>query len=136
MKNLLLFGTILFLGGCEVYIFEDPYVDDRNQFLGNYSVEEYSQVTEQFYTYSMTIKKSCCNSREVKINNFYGVGISVKAIVNNNRLTIPLQLVGGYEIDGTGKINYNKLELTYIVRNLYNRPLFTDFVDAEGLLLY
>lgn len=136
MKNLLLLGTILFLGGCEIYIFENPYVDDRNQFLGNYRVEEYSQVTEQFYTYDMTIKKSCCNSREVKITNFYGVGISVKAIVNNNRLTIPLQLVGGYEIDGTGKINYNKLELTYIVRNLYNRPLFTDFVDAEGLLLY
>jgi hypothetical protein len=134
MKNLLLFGTILFLGGCEIYIFDDPYVDERNLFVGNYQVEEYSQITEQYYTYSMTIKKSCCNSREVKISNFYGVGITVKAIVNNNRLTIPLQLVGGYEIDGTGKMTFDKLELTYIVRNLFDRPIFTDFVDAEGRL--
>lgn len=134
MKKLLLFGAILILGGCEIYIFEDPYVDDRNLFVGNYYVEEYSQITEQFYTYNMTIKKSCCNSREIKISNFYGVGISVKAIVNGNRLTIPLQQVGGYEIDGTGKMTFDKLELTYIVRNLFDRPIFTDFVDAEGRL--
>jgi hypothetical protein len=132
MKKLLLFGIILFLGGCEIYLFEDPYVDERNQFVGSYHVDEYSQITEQHYTYSMTIRKSCCNSREVKISNFYGVGISVKAIVNNNRLTIPLQMAGGYEIDGTGKMSYNKLSLTYVVRDLNGIPVFTDFVDAEG----
>ena len=132
MKNLLLFGTILFLGGCEIYLFEDPFVDERDLFVGNYQVEEYSQITEQHYTYSMTIRKSCCNSREIKISNFYGVGISVKAIVNNNRLTIPLQMVGGYEVDGTGKMSFGKLALTYIVRDLNGGPVFTDFVDAEG----
>jgi hypothetical protein len=132
MKKLILFGAILFLGGCEIYIFEEPHVDDRNLFIGTYHVDEYSQVTEQYYTYSMTIQKSCCNSREIKINNFYGVGISVKAIVNNSRLTIPLQLVNGYEIDGTGKMAYDKLELTYIVRDLNGLPVFTDFVEAEG----
>lgn len=134
MKKLLLFGAILFLGGCEIYIFEDPYVDERDLFIGNYHVDEYSQITEQHYTYNMTIRKACCNSREVKISNFYGIGITVKAIVNNNRLTIPLQLVGGYEIDGTGKMTYDRLELTYVVRNLFSRPVFTDFVDAEGRL--
>ena len=132
MKNLLLFGTILFLGGCEIYLFEDPYVDERDLFVGNYQVEEYSQITEQHYTYSITIRKSCCNSREVKISNFYGVGISVKAIVNNNRLTIPLQRIGGYEVDGTGKMSFNKLALTYVVRDLNGIHVFTDFVDAEG----
>jgi hypothetical protein len=132
MKKLLLFGTILFLGGCEIYLFEDPYVDERNLFVGSYQVEEFSQITEQHYTYNMTIRKSCCDSREIKISNFYGVGISVKAIVNNNRLTIPLQYVGGYEIDGTGKMYHNKLSLTYVVRDLRGIPVFTDFVDAEG----
>ena len=132
MKNLLLFGTILFLGGCEIYLFEDPFVDERDLFVGNYQVEEYSQITEQHYTYSMTIRKSCCNSREIKISNFYGVGISVKAIVNNNRLTIPLQMVDGFEVDGTGKMSFGKLALTYVVRDLNGRPVFTDFFDAEG----
>lgn len=132
MKKLLLFGAILFLGGCEIYIFDDPYVDERDLFIGNYHVDEYSQITEQHYTYSMTIRKACCNFREVKISNFYGVGITVKAIVNNNRLTIPLQLVGSFEVDGTGKMFINKLTLTYVVRDLNGRPVFTDFVEAEG----
>ena len=134
MKKLFLFGAILFLGGCEIYIFEDPYVDERNQFIGNYHVEEYSQVTEQYYTYNITIEKSCCDSRELIISNFYGVNITARAVVNNNRLTIPLQVVDGYELDGTGKIEFNKLNLTYIVRDLSSRPVFTDFVDAEGRL--
>ena len=134
MKKLFLFAAILFLGGCEIYIFEEPYVDDRNLFIGNYHVDEYSQVTEQHYTYSISIQKSCCNSREIKINNFYGVGISVRAIVYDNRITIPLQHTGGYEIDGTGKMIYDRLELTYVVRDLNSGPVFTDFVDAEARL--
>ena len=132
MKKLLLFGAILFLGGCEIYVFDDPYVDDRNLFIGNYRVDEYSQVTEQRYNYSMSIQKSCCNSREIKINNFYGVDISVLAVVNDNRLTIPLQRVNGYEVEGTGKMTFDRLELTYIVRDLNVGPVFTDFIDAEG----
>ena len=132
MKKLLLFGAILFLGGCEIYIFDDPYADERDLFIGNYHVDEYSQVTEQHYTYSISIQKSCCNSREIKINNFYGVGISVKAIVHDNRVTIPLQHIGGYEIDGTGKMTFDKLVLTYVVRDMNSGPVFTDFVDAEG----
>ena len=132
MKKLLLFGAILFLGGCEIYVFDDPYVDDRNLFIGNYRVDEYSQVTEQHYNYSMSIQKSCCNSREIKINNFYGVDISVLAVVNDNRLTIPLQRVNGYEVEGTGKMTFDRLELTYIVRDLNVGPVFTDFIDAEG----
>lgn len=113
-------------------MFDDPYVDDRNLFIGNYRVDEYSQVTEQHYNYSMSIQKSCCNSREIKINNFYGVDISVLAVVNDNRLTIPLQRVNGYEVEGTGKMTFDRLELTYIVRDLNVGPVFTDFIDAEG----
>ena len=131
MKKLLLFGAILFLGGCEVYFIEDPY-DERNLFVGTYHVDEFSQVTEQHYTYNMTIQKSCCNSREIKIKNFYGVGISVLAVVHDNRITIPLQRVNGYEIDGTGKMTHDKLNLTYVVRDLTSGPVFTDFIDAEG----
>ena len=132
MKKLFLFTAILFLGGCEIFIYEKSYVNNRDTFVGNYEVDEYSQTTEQYYTYSMTIQKSCCNAREIKINNFYGVGISVIAIVNDSRITIPLQLVNGYEIDGTGKLTFNRLVMTYIVRDLNNRPVFTDFIDAEG----
>ena len=73
MKKLFLFTAILFLGGCEIFIYEKSYVNNRDTFVGNYEVDEYSQTTEQYYTYSMTIQKSCCNAREIKINNFYEV---------------------------------------------------------------
>ena len=134
MKKILLFGTILFLAGCEIYIFDEQYVewDDRDLFVGSYRVEEYSQTTEQFYTYDMHIQKSCCQQQEIRISNFYGVGLDIYAVVYENRITIPLQKSKGYEIEGTGKMTSERLVLTFIARDLNARIVFTDFVDAEG----
>ena len=133
MKKLFLFAALISLASCEIYIFDDPdYWDDRDQFVGNYYVEEYSQTTERFYTYDIEIEKSCCRNDEVRIFNFYGADIEVVALVHNYKLTIPLQKVSGYEIEGTGRLIDNKLELTFFARDLLSRPIYTDFVNVEA----
>jgi len=133
MKKIIPFILVAFLASCEIYIFEDPNAwDDRDLFVGTYHVEEYSQTTDRFYSYDITIQKSCCDVKQVRIKNFYGADLKVIGYVSSNRITIPLQQVDGYEIEGTGKINSGKLDLTFFARDIYAYPLFTDFVDVEG----
>ena len=134
MKRLIPFAGLVFLAGCEIYLFDEQYVawDDRDFFIGSYHVEEYSQTTEQFYCYDIHIQKSCCKAHEIRINNFYGADLDVYAIVNDDRITIPLQKAEGYEIEGTGKVTSNRLVITFVARDLYVRPVFADFVDIEG----
>jgi len=134
MKKYLLFAVLIIMAGCDIYIVDEPYVvyDDRDMFVGNYHINEFSQTTEQSYNYNVHILKSCCDTQEIRITNFYGSELEVYALVNDNRLTIPLQRVDGYEIEGTGKMDYDKLVFTFVVRDLYAYPVFTDFVDAEG----
>ena len=136
MKKLVLFAALISLASCEIYIFDDPNPawDERDQFVGSYYVEEYSQTTERFYTYTIEVEKSCCRNDEIRILNFYGSDIEVVALVHNYKMTIPLQQVDGYEIEGTGKIIDDKLEFTFFARDLLSRPTYTDFVDVEGWL--
>jgi len=137
MKKLLLFTVLVSLASCEIYFLEESYVDydDRDLFVGSYHVKEYSQTTESYYEYNITIQKSCCDSEEVRISNFYGSDLVVYATVYDNRITIHQQHTDGYEIEGTGKMDYNnKLTLTFVVRDLYTKPVFADFIDAEGWL--
>lgn len=133
MKRLLPFALLLLLASCEIYLLEDPNAwDDRDLFVGSYEVDEYSQTTELRYAYNMHIRKSCCRSDEVKISNFYGADLTVRAYINNNRITIPLQQTEGYEIEGTGKMVGGRLEMTFFARDILAFPTFTDFVDIEG----
>ena len=133
MKKVMLFAGLLFLASCEIYLFEEANAwDDRDEFVGSYNVEEYSQTTDHIYTYSMTIHKSCCVRDEVRISNFYGADIKVKGLVYNNRITIPLQLAGGYEIEGTGKLVNGKLVMNFFARDIYAYPRRTDFVEIEA----
>jgi hypothetical protein len=133
MKRLLPFALLLLLASCEIYLIEDPNArDDRNLFVGEYQVEEYSQTTDRLYTYNIRIQKSCCRADEVKITNFYGADLKVYAFVSNNRLTIPLQQTDGYEIEGTGKVVNGRLQITFFARDIFSYPTFTDFVDLEG----
>ena len=133
MKKVILFAGLIFLASCEIYLLENPNAwDDRDQFVGSYNVEEYSQTTDHFYNYSITIYKSCCVKDEIRITNFYGADIKVTGMVFNNRITIPLQQVGGYEIEGTGKLVQGKLVMTFFARALYSYPAMTDFVEIEA----
>ncbi len=135
-KLLLLVLPLLLLAGCDIYIYQDPYVvyDDRDMFVGRYQVEEYSQTTGQFYNYRFDISKSYSDQATVIITNFYGAGLEVYATVYDSKITIPWQVVAGYEIEGTGRLVTDRLVFTYVVRDVYVRPAFTDFVDAEAWL--
>ncbi len=134
MKRTLLFASLIFLASCEIYLFEGPNDgwDDRDQFVGSYKVEEYSNTTDRLFTYRIRIEKSCCNSDEVRITNFYGADLEVFGLVNANKITIPLQSVDGYEVEGTGRIANGKLTITFVARDLFAYPVFADFVDVEG----
>ena len=56
---------------------------------------------------------------EVYIENLYTDGLSVYALVSYDAITIPFQVIDGYEIEGAGTIyNDDNFEL------LRSRPLF------------
>ena len=124
------------LGSCQIILYDDDvrYWDDRDDFVGYYEVEEYSETTNEYFHYEIDIVKSCCTDNEVLIRNFYDVGLEVRARVNGYRLTIPRQYIGNYEIEGTGRIENSRLSLSYVVRNPYQFPS-TDFLSATAWLL-
>ena len=127
MRNLY-FILLFTLGSCQIIIFDEPsYYDIRNELVGRYELDEFSETTERYYSYTIEILKSCCDEEEVYIRNFYDVGIEVIAKFNGYKLTIPRQFVGDYEIEGTGRLEGSELSLSYIVRNRFQHPS-TDFL--------
>ena len=135
MKNLyfLLFIT---LGSCQIIVYDElDYRDGRDNLVGQYELDEYSETTEYYYTYTIEIVKSCCDINEVYIRNFYDVGIEVIAQFDGHRLIIPRQYIDDYEIEGTGKLNGSEITLSYIVRNRYQRPS-TDFLSFTAWRVY
>ena len=80
MRYILLLIPIFLITSCEIYIVEEPHPwDDRDVFTGSFRVEDYSETTEELFTYNITISKDCCVSNQVWIENFYGVGIDIAA---------------------------------------------------------
>lgn len=135
MKKTLLFASLVFFASCDIYLIEDPNgYDDRDLFVGTYNAEEYSRTTGQYYNYTITIRKSWNRHDEVLITNFYGSDLQVYGIIHNAKLTIPLQQVDGYEIEGTGTMRNDYLDMNFVARDLFARPVFADFVDVEAWL--
>ncbi len=131
MKNLI-FLLLILVGSCQLIINEEPaYYDARDEVVGQYQIDEYSESTEQYFSYSVEIFKSCCNSNEVIIYNFYDVGLEVFAYYDGYKLTIPNQFIGDYEIEGTGRFTDDEWSLTYVVHNRYQNPS-TDFLYFTG----
>ncbi len=128
MKNLY-FLLFVVLGSCQIVIYDEPsYYDNRDEIIGRYELDEYSETTELYFTYNIEILKSCCDSDEVYIRNFYDVGIEVIAYFDGHKLTIPRQYIDDYEVEGTGRLNGSELTLSYIVRNRFQNPS-TDFLN-------
>ena len=131
MRHLYLL-SFLVLGSCQIIVYEEPtYYDDRDNVVGYYEVDEYSETTEQYFNYGIDVVKSCCNDNEIIIYNFYDVDLDVVASINGSRIKIPLQHIGDYEIEGTGRIENNSFTFTYVVHNRYQYPR-TDFVSATA----
>ncbi len=122
------FLLFVLAGSCQIIINEEPsYYDSRDELTGRYQIDEYSESTEQHFSYSIEILKSCCNSNEVILYNFYDVGIEATAQFDGYKLIISRQFIGDYEVEGTGRLLDNELSLSYIVRNRYQNPS-TDFL--------
>lgn len=133
MKKLifLLFATsTLLLSACEIYIV-DPAIDPRSQITGSYSVEEYSTTFRNYHNYSISIYNRTSVSDQVWIDNFYDAGIRVKAVVSYETITIPLQTVNGYQIQGSGYRTGSTIQFTYSVKDTYyNTP--PDFCNSTA----
>lgn len=135
MKGILLVSlTALLFSACDVYVVEPRY-DARDRIVGKFYVDEYSQTFNDYSTYTFHITKSLYNYDEISIDNFYASGIRVRAYVHSSRITIPYQIVNGYEIEGTGTIYGNDVSLFYSISDLY-QAVPTDFCDVNASLIY
>lgn len=119
---------------CDVYVVE-PRIDKRDYIVGYYSVDEYSKTYNDYTVYSFRISKSRSSYDAISFDNFYASDLRVKAYVYYDEITIPYQVVNGYEIEGSGIVHGNTLHLSYRVRDLYEHTP-TDFCDTEAHLDY
>ena len=126
-------GMVGLLSACTFYDYETE-IDERDRVIGNYEVEEYSETYDDLTYYSMYITKSRYRE-EIYLNNFYAADLRVLAILEYNRITIPFQVVDGYEIEGVGTVYGNELDLNYSVRDRYSDAP-TDFCETQAWFEY
>ena len=130
MKNFIcFFALILITSACTLNNIEPRY-DSRDKFVGYYDVEEYSETYNDITFYKLRISKSGYD-REIYLNNFYAADIRVYATVNFDDIRIPFQIVDGYEIEGTGTLYRNELNLNYSVKDIYDNS-FADFCETRA----
>lgn len=130
MKPIITFIALLLLAsGCNMYDVEPRY-DSRDRFVGYYEVEEFSETYNDITFYELRISKSGYD-REIYLHNFYAADIRVYATVNYDNIRIPLQIVDGFEIQGSGTLYRNELNLDYRVTDLYDNSL-VDYCDTRG----
>jgi hypothetical protein len=119
------------LAGCNVTIVEPRY-DGRDRVTGYYDMEEYSQTYNDMTYYTVHVTKSAGDANEVWLSNFYSVDIRVYAYVHGNKITIPFQVVNGYEVEGVGTIHSDSsMDLNYTVKDQY-KDSPTDFCDTKA----
>jgi hypothetical protein len=130
MKRLFQWALLaLAISGCDIYVVEPAY-DSRDRITGHYDAEEYSETYNDLIFYSIYIVKAATRDR-VYIDNFYGSDMRVLAMVDYDRITIPYQVVDGYEIEGVGTFYGHYLSLTYRVKDIYSNS-YTDFCETEA----
>ena len=142
MKNLykisIHFVTLLMvLSGCELSVETFEIYDERNQFIGSFEVEEYSEESSATFFYDISIWKSRYQDRVIWISNIYDADIKVSAEVNGNRFYIPLQRVGDMEIEGRGSLlGSEELSITYTIREFRPGPDYIDFLNCVAWRYY
>lgn len=130
MKKLAFFASLLVLvSSCDVIVVNPQTYDARDRFIGTYQFEDYSTTYDEYWNYGVTIMKSGY-SNEIILNNFYNSGLNVYARVSGNRLTIPWQRIDGYELQGNGTVDGNRLTLTYDVTDTYTKWPVKDYCQV------
>lgn len=137
-KSHLLFGLIvLIFSSCELSFETVVVYDERDEFIGTYEVEEYSEGTTSTFVYNITIRKSRYSDGVIWIDNFYDANMRVFAEVNGNRMHIPIQRIGNREIEGRGSLfDGDELSMTYTVRELLPGPDYVDFLNSLAWKYY
>lgn len=130
MKRSLLFLVgLISLASCDVYYLDNERpVRSRDRIVGSHYAEEYSETYHEYYEYDVWIS-SGSRSNEVYIENLYIDGLSIYATVSYNAITIPYQIIDGYEIEGVGTIYDDQISLNYYVRDRYEGTV-KDFCEA------
>lgn len=128
-KVLLSIGVLISLASCETYIIESERpVRSRDRIIGSHYTEEYSATYDEYYEYDVWVSTGS-RSNEVYFENLYLDGLSVYATVSYDAITIPFQVIDGYEIEGVGTIYSDQISLNYYVRDRYENTI-KDFCEA------
>lgn len=129
-KVLLVLSVLVFLSSCDVWVVEVPF-DPRDSYIGRFTVEEYSETYDILTKYNVRIvKDNDPYSNVVYIGNFYAVDIEVFGEVIGGRLNIPRQVVDGYIVQGTGRLDYGDMVLSYSVDDTYDNSRLVDFCNT------
>lgn len=130
MKSTIPFiALIVLVSGCTFYDVEPRY-DSRDNFVGSYEVEEFSETYNDITFYDMRISKSGYD-REIYLHNFYAAEIRVYATVSYDNLRIPPQVVDGFEIEGSGSLYRDELTMNYRVKDLYENTV-ADYCETRA----
>lgn len=130
-KYLLGVFSILLITSCEILVVEEYPYDVREQFIGRFDAEEYSETFDEFTYYDVRIiQDGGLGSPVVDLRNFYGLGIEVYAEVYGDKLTIPTQRINGYIIQGAGRLDYEDIVLTYSVENTERGNRYIEFCNT------
>jgi hypothetical protein len=119
-----------FMASCDVYYVEPRY-DYRDQVTGYYDVEDYSETFEEYHYYNVRVTKASSRSSAIYLNDLYTENTQVLAYLDGNSITIPSQLVDGYEIEGYGSITSSSLTLSYVANDRYGNRI-NDFCELYG----
>ena len=130
-KYLLGVFVLLFISSCEILVVEEYPYDVRENFIGRFDAEEYSETFDEFTYYDVRIlRDGGLGSPVVYLRNFYGLGIEVYAEVYGDKLTIPTQRIDGYIIQGTGRLDYEDIVLTYSVESTERGNRYIEFCNT------
>ena len=130
MKTLLpILIVALVTSACDIYV-DEPRYDARDKVTGRYDVKEYSETYNQITNYSIYVGKSGYN-QEIFIDDFYATNIRVYAYLNYDRITIPFQVVNGYEVEGAGTVYGSSISMHYRVKDTYTNS-YADFCETDA----
>ena len=123
--------TLLLVSSCHLMIVEEFPYDDRDNFTGRFEAEEYSETYDGFTYYDVTIlRDSDHNSSVIYLRNFYGLGFEVYAEVYGDKLTIPRQRINDIIIQGTGRLDYDDILLTYSIDSRQSGNRYVEFCNT------
>ena len=129
-KGLLLISALVLFTSCDITILDRPF-DPRDNFLGRFEAEEYSETYDLLSYYNVRILKDGDPfSNVIYLRNFYAVDIEIFAEIIGDRINIPRQNIGGYIVQGTGRNEYGDIHLSYSVEDAFSDSGVADFCNT------